>query len=151
MRRERPGHTLQTTALINEAYLRPIDAKNVNWQSRAHFFAIAANLMRRVLVEHARRRDRVGPARDSNLHGNLRALWRKCQFPNPGVSDIRRSAFGEVLEFASADLACPDIKRPIPVGDKGHELPVSRDHCVPLRFGEVRERRELCVGERITP
>ena len=57
LRRERPGHTLQTTALINEAYLRLIDAKDVHWQSRTHFFAIAANIMRRVLVEHARRRD----------------------------------------------------------------------------------------------
>jgi len=57
LRRERAGHTLQTTALINEAYLRLIDAKDVQWQSRAHFFAIAANLMRRVLVDHARRRD----------------------------------------------------------------------------------------------
>ena len=57
LRRERPGHTLQTTALIHEAYLRLIDAKDVNWQSRAHFFAVAANLMRRILVEHARRRD----------------------------------------------------------------------------------------------
>jgi RNA polymerase sigma factor (TIGR02999 family) len=57
LRRERPGHTLQTTALINEAYLRLIDAKDVRWQSRAHFFAVAANLMRRVLVDHARRRD----------------------------------------------------------------------------------------------
>ena len=57
LRRERPGHTLQTTALINEAYLRLIDAGGVRWQSRAHFFAIAASLMRRVLVEHARRRD----------------------------------------------------------------------------------------------
>jgi RNA polymerase sigma factor (TIGR02999 family) len=57
LRRERAGHTLQTTGLINEAYLRLIDAKDVRWQSRAHFFAIAANLMRRVLVDHARRRD----------------------------------------------------------------------------------------------
>ena len=57
LRRERPGHTLQTTALINEAYLRLIDAKDVQWQSRAHFFAIAANLMRRILVDHSRRRD----------------------------------------------------------------------------------------------
>ena len=57
LRRERPDHTLQATALIHEAYLRLIDAKDVNWQSRAHFFAIAANLMRRILVEHARRRD----------------------------------------------------------------------------------------------
>jgi RNA polymerase sigma factor (TIGR02999 family) len=57
LRRERPGHSLQTTALINEAYLRLIDAKDVQWQSRTHFFAIAANLMRRILVDHARRRD----------------------------------------------------------------------------------------------
>lgn len=57
LRRERRGHTMQTTALINEAYLRLIDAKNVRWQGRAHFFAIAANLMRRILVDHARRRD----------------------------------------------------------------------------------------------
>ena len=57
LRRERPGHTLQTTALIHEAYLRLADAKDVQWQDRAHFFAIAANLMRRILVDHARRRD----------------------------------------------------------------------------------------------
>lgn len=56
LRRERPGHTLQTTALIHEAYLRLVDAQDVEWQNRAHFFAIAANLMRRVLVDHARRR-----------------------------------------------------------------------------------------------
>ena len=48
---------METTALINEAFLRLIDAKDVAWQSRAHFFAIAANLMRRVLLDHARRRD----------------------------------------------------------------------------------------------
>jgi RNA polymerase sigma factor (TIGR02999 family) len=57
LRRERPGHTLQTTALIHEAYLRLVDAKDVQWQGRAHFFAIAANLMRRILVDHARRRN----------------------------------------------------------------------------------------------
>jgi RNA polymerase sigma-70 factor (ECF subfamily) len=57
LRRERPGHTLQTTALIHETYLKLVDAQDVEWQSRAHFFAIAANLMRRILVDHARRRD----------------------------------------------------------------------------------------------
>ena len=55
MSRERAGHTLQTTALVNEAYLRLIDQKQVRWQSRAHFFAIAAQLMRRILVDHARK------------------------------------------------------------------------------------------------
>ena len=56
LRRERPGHTLQTTALIHEAYIRLIDQKNVHWQNRAHFFAISAQLMRRILVDHARSR-----------------------------------------------------------------------------------------------
>ena len=56
MRRERPGHTLQTTALVNEAYLRLVDQKAVRWQNRAHFFAIAAQMMRRILVDYARAR-----------------------------------------------------------------------------------------------
>jgi RNA polymerase sigma factor (TIGR02999 family) len=54
MRGERPGHTLQTTALVNEAYLRLADQTNPNWQSRAHFFAVAARAMRRILVSYAR-------------------------------------------------------------------------------------------------
>ena len=55
MRRERPGHSLQTTALVNEAYLRLVDYTRMQWQNRAHFFAVSAQLMRRILVEHARR------------------------------------------------------------------------------------------------
>ena len=54
--RERPGHTLQTTALVHEAYLRLIDRQQVEWQNRAHFFAISAQLMRRILVDFARTR-----------------------------------------------------------------------------------------------
>jgi RNA polymerase sigma factor (TIGR02999 family) len=53
MSRERRGHTLQTTAVVNEAYLRLIDQKHVQWQNRAHFFAIAAQMMRRILITHA--------------------------------------------------------------------------------------------------
>jgi len=56
MSRERPGHLLQTAALINEAYVRLIDWKNVRWQNRAHFFGVAAQLMRRILVDFARER-----------------------------------------------------------------------------------------------
>ena len=56
MRRERPGCLLQTTALVNEAYLRLVDSSQVQWESRAHFFAVAAQLMRRVLVDAARER-----------------------------------------------------------------------------------------------
>lgn len=54
LRRERPGHTLQPTALLHEAYLRLRDQERVRWQNRAHFFAVAAQMMRRVLVDHAR-------------------------------------------------------------------------------------------------
>ena len=54
MSRERQGHTLQTSALVNEAYLRLIDQKNVRWQNRAQFFSIASRLMRRILIDHAR-------------------------------------------------------------------------------------------------
>jgi RNA polymerase sigma-70 factor (ECF subfamily) len=55
MRGERPGHSLQTTALVNEAYMRLVDYKSMQWQNRAHFFAVSSQLMRRILVDHARR------------------------------------------------------------------------------------------------
>ncbi len=55
MNRERKDHTLQTTALINEAYLRLVQQRHVHWQNRAHFFAISAQIMRRILIDHARR------------------------------------------------------------------------------------------------
>ena len=67
---ERPGHTLQPTALVNEAYLRLIDSSHVRWQNRAHFFAISAQLMRRILVDFARSRGyakRGGKARRISL------------------------------------------------------------------------------------
>lgn len=56
LRRERAEHTLQPTALVNEAYLKLVDQRNARWQNRAHFFGIAAQLMRRILVDHARQR-----------------------------------------------------------------------------------------------
>jgi RNA polymerase sigma-70 factor, ECF subfamily len=58
LRRERPDHTLQTTALIHEAYLKLIDQRDVDWESRTHFFAIAAQAMRRILVDYAKTRNR---------------------------------------------------------------------------------------------
>ena len=66
MSRESAGHTLETSALVNEAYLRLVDQKQVRWQNRAHFFGIAAHIMRRILVDHARNRNyqkRGGSAR----------------------------------------------------------------------------------------
>ena len=56
MKRENPGHTLQATALVNEAYFRLVDQKAVEWQNRAHFFGVAAQIMRRILCDHARAR-----------------------------------------------------------------------------------------------
>ncbi|MEZ5425324.1 MAG: sigma-70 family RNA polymerase sigma factor [Pyrinomonadaceae bacterium] len=59
MRRENQNHTLQTTALVNEAYLKLIEQKKTDWQNRAHFFALAAKLMRRVLLDHAKAQSRA--------------------------------------------------------------------------------------------
>jgi RNA polymerase sigma factor (TIGR02999 family) len=61
MTRERGTHTLQTTALVNEAYMKLVDQRSVRWQNRAHFFGIAAQIMRRILIDHARRH--LGPVR----------------------------------------------------------------------------------------
>jgi RNA polymerase sigma factor (TIGR02999 family) len=71
---ERPGHMLQTTALVNEAYLRLVDSRRVQWQNRAHFFAVSAQLMRRVLVDFARQRNyqkRGGDAVQVSLNEEL--------------------------------------------------------------------------------
>jgi RNA polymerase sigma-70 factor (ECF subfamily) len=57
MKGERPGHSLQATALVNEAYMRLVDYKGMQWHNRAHFFAVSAQVMRRILVDHARRRN----------------------------------------------------------------------------------------------
>ncbi len=78
MRREREGHTLQTTALINEAFLKLVDWKNAKWQSRAHFFGISARLMRQILVSFARARqsakrggeETVVELNEEIVHGN---------------------------------------------------------------------------------
>jgi RNA polymerase sigma-70 factor, ECF subfamily len=74
MAREKAGHTLQTTALVNEVYLRLLGAAEVSWQDRAHFFALSAQLMRRVLVDHARGRGRAkrgGAIRKLSLEESL--------------------------------------------------------------------------------
>jgi RNA polymerase sigma-70 factor (ECF subfamily) len=80
MAREDPGHTLQASALVNEAYLRLIDIKKISWQNRAHFFAMSGRLMRRILVDHARSRryrKRGGGARQLTLDDALIAHSEK--------------------------------------------------------------------------
>ena len=97
MRRERAGHPLQTTALVNEAYVRLIDARKVDWRDRAHFFAISSNLMRRILVDFARTRGyrkRSGQVKKLALDQNLLAS------PEPD-GDIERldDALNALAEF----------------------------------------------------
>jgi RNA polymerase sigma factor (TIGR02999 family) len=74
IKKERPGHTLQTSALLNEAFLRLVDQRDVHWQSRAHFFSLAAQMMRRILVDYARSRryaKRGGDAQQVTFDENL--------------------------------------------------------------------------------
>jgi len=78
LRRERGEHTLQPTALVNEAYLKLVDQRNVDWQNRAHFFAIAARLMRRILLDDARRR-----LRDKCGGGAIQASIDEAAVPGP--------------------------------------------------------------------
>jgi RNA polymerase sigma factor (TIGR02999 family) len=68
LQKERAGHTLQTTALVHEAYLKLVEQKSVAWESRSHFFAIAATMMRRILIDYARARHRV---RRGGVHSDL--------------------------------------------------------------------------------
>ena len=115
LRRERPGHTLQPTALVNEAYLRLIDQKRAVWQNRAHFLAIASETMRRILVDHARRRkmakrsgrwakltlhDAVayGKPRDVDLIDLDRALQKLAEF------DPRKARIAELRFFGGLSL-----------------------------------------------
>jgi RNA polymerase sigma factor (TIGR02999 family) len=82
MRRERPGHTLQPTALVGEAFLRLVDQSQVEWQDRAHFLGIAARVMRQVLVDHARRHStakRGAGAQLVTLGDDIRAAGRPLE------------------------------------------------------------------------
>lgn len=84
MKNERSDHTLQATALVHEAYIQLVDWKNVSWQNRAHFFAAAAQMMRRILVDHARERNAL------KRGGGLRtiALDEAVSFPNQNNVDL---------------------------------------------------------------
>ena len=88
MRRERAGHSLQTTALVNEAYMRLVDYKRMQWQNRAHFLAVSAQAMRRILVDHARRRN--AEARRDSEHVSLDAAAVICADRCRGLRVPRR-------------------------------------------------------------
>jgi RNA polymerase sigma factor (TIGR02999 family) len=108
---ERPDHTLQPTALVNEAYVRLVDQRAVDWQDRAHFFAIAARVMRRVLLDHARRRctakrggdaarvplevvDPAAPERPADVERLDEALRALAAFDPQGAAIVELRYFG---------------------------------------------------------
>jgi RNA polymerase sigma-70 factor, ECF subfamily len=114
MKRERPGHSLQATALVNEAYMRLVDYKYMQWHNRAHFFAVSAQLMRRILVEHARRHNlkrggqvphvsledtaMVGEERDADLVSLDDAINTLAQF------DVRKAQVVEMRFFGGLSV-----------------------------------------------
>jgi RNA polymerase sigma factor (TIGR02999 family) len=101
MNRERQGHTLQTSALVNEAFVRLVDQKDVHWQNRAHFFGIAAQMMRRILVDYARNRGyakRGGSAQQVSLDEGM-------------LVSERRSAEIVALDEALKNLATIDERK----------------------------------------
>jgi RNA polymerase sigma factor (TIGR02999 family) len=101
MSRERPGHTLQTTALVNEAYLRLVNRKDVHWQNRTHFFAIAATLMRSILVDHAR----------SHAYAKRGGSAHKTELDEAMVVSKERAAEVVALDDALKELATFDLKQ----------------------------------------
>ena len=102
---ERPGHLLQPTALVNEAYLRLVDWKDARWQNRAHFFAVAAQIMRRVLVDMARTRDRAKRGQ-GQLHVTLSEAADV-----PAGPDIDLVALDDALEDARDAEPAPEPRR----------------------------------------
>lgn len=94
--RERPDHTLQPTALVHEAYLRLVDQTKVNWQNRAHFFAVAASMMRRILVDHAR-------SHNAQKHGGQRQKL--------SLDEAISFSKGKDLDIVALDDALGDLAR----------------------------------------
>jgi RNA polymerase sigma-70 factor (ECF subfamily) len=101
MRQERAGHTLQTTALANEAYVRLIDQRSVRWESRAHFLAIAAQLMRRILVDYAR----------SRCYAKRGGEARQVSFDESAIVSPQRGSDLVAVDDALTELAARDSRK----------------------------------------
>lgn len=95
MRRERAGHSLQTTALVNEAYMRLVEYKRMQWKDRAHFFAVSSQAMRRILVEHARRHN----------------LKRGGNVQHVGLEEAATLGGGEDIDLVALDRALNGLAR----------------------------------------
>ena len=115
VQRERDGHTLQTTALVNEAYLRLAGQQKVDWQNRAHFFAVTAQVMRHILIDHARRRHYVKhggellqiPIEDATLMSDQRAkelIALDEALAELAILDRRKSRVVELRYFGGLSL-----------------------------------------------
>lgn len=126
MRKEKPGHTLQTTALVDEVYIKLIDQKNVRWQNRAHFFGIAARLMRRILVDHARKR--------ASLKGG--GEFRKISLDDRTLAQQERAVELVELDDALSRLA---------------ELDAQKSRIVEMKFFGGLTTEEIAEVERISP
>jgi len=107
LRRERPGHTLQPTALVHEAFLRLIDQSQVNWQNRAHFFGAAARLMRQILINHAEAR---------------RAAKRGGEAERVSLDDVDHSAVGREIDLVALNEALTNLERIDPLQGRIVEL-----------------------------
>jgi len=101
MRKERPGHTLQTSALVHEAYVRLVDQNAVEWQNRAHFYGIAAQMMRRILVDHARARQYAKRGGDAH----------PVSLDESAIVSAERTAEVVALDEALAGLAAVDQRK----------------------------------------
>ncbi len=126
MSRENPGQTLQTTALVNEAYLKMADVKNLKWQDRAHFFAVSANIMRRILVDRARSRQAV-------MHGG-------------GLRHVPLDEAIEIPEAANVDyLALNDAL------DRLAETDARKSQIVELRYFGGLTNEEIAEVLKVSP
>ena len=122
LRKERRDHTLQSTALVNEAYLRLVDYSNLRWQDRAQFFALAAQLMRRILIDHAR----------SHHYAKRGGGARKMSLDEAPVLSAERAADLVALDDALTSLSTIDPRK---------------SQVVELRFFGGAEHRRDCRGD----
>ena len=105
VQREREGQTLQTTALVNEAYLRLAGSENISWQNRAHFFAVTAQVMRRILIDHARRRQYVKHGGDAQRVAFEEAISEVARMSQPRAAELL------ALDDALSELAQVDPRK----------------------------------------
>ncbi len=109
LRRERSEHTLQRTALVHEAFLRLVDQKNVNWQSRAQFFALASQMMRRILIDYSRKRSTS--KRGSGEIINIDSLLAVAETGHHGAVEKGIHSSEDLLDFEAVDRALTRLEQ----------------------------------------